>query len=218
MLARVLDGSVLVNMLKPKKNQTFEGYCIDTVKPTIQKYVTEYNAQQMDIVFDTNKKNSWKNQTRLKRGKGIRRKVQTYSIAPTNWKVFLRIDENKTELFKFISTRLLPLEAETDTILVYVFDDVSCCNKPAFSMDLLSPSNHEEADTRVFLHSKHISTNESKKITIKTVDTDVLILSIYIFHKLKYHLEELWIDFGIGKNRRFFLFMKYINILEKRKH
>ena len=34
--------------------------------------------------------------------------------------------------------------------------------------------------------------------------TDVLILSISIFHKLKDHLEELWIHFGIGKNRRFF--------------
>ena len=31
-LAGVLEGSVLVNMLKPKKNQAFEGYCIDTVK------------------------------------------------------------------------------------------------------------------------------------------------------------------------------------------
>ena len=43
-----------------------------------------------------------------------------------------------------------------------------------------------------------------KKTTIKTVDADVLILSISIFYKLKDHLEELWIDFGIGKNRRFF--------------
>ena len=139
----------------------------------------------------------------MKRGKCIRRKVQTNSIAPTNWKAFLRIDENKTELFKFIFTQLLPLEAETDTILVYAFD-VSCSNKPTLNMDLLSPSNHEEADTRSFLHSKHISTNGSKKITIKTVNTDVLILSISILHKLKDHLEELWIDFGIGKNRRFF--------------
>ena len=166
-LAGVLEGSVLVNMLKPKKNQTFEGYCIDTVKPTIQKYVTEYNAQRMDIVFDTYKKDSLKSQTRLKRGKGIRRKVQTNSIAPTNWKAFLRIDENKTELFKFISTQLLPLEAQTDTILVYAFDDVSCSNKPTLNMDLLSPSNYEEADTRVFLHSKHISTDGSKKLSSK---------------------------------------------------
>ena len=162
-LARVLEGSVLVNMLKPKKNQTFEGYCIDTVKPAIQKHVTEYNAQRMDIVFDTYKKDRLKSQTRLKRGKGIRRKVQTNSIAPKNWKAFLRIDENKTELFKFISTQLLLLEAETDTILVYIFDNVSCSNKPTLNMDLLSPSNHEEADTSVFLHSKHISTNGSKK-------------------------------------------------------
>ena len=167
MLAGVLEGSVLVNMLKPKKNQTFEGYCIDTVKPAIQKHVTEYNAQRMDIVFDTYKKDSLKSQTRLKRGKGIRRKVQTNSIAPTNWKAFLRIDENKTELFKFISTQLLPLEAETDTILVYAFDDVSCSNKPTLNMDLLSPSNYEDADTRVFLHSKHISTDGSKKLSSK---------------------------------------------------
>ena len=55
-LARVLEGSVLVNMLKPKKNQTFEEDCIDTVKPEIQKYVTEYNALLMDIVFDTYKR------------------------------------------------------------------------------------------------------------------------------------------------------------------
>ena len=112
--------------------------------------------------FDTYKKDSLKSQTRLKRGKGKRRKVQTNSFAPTNWKAFLRIDENKTELFKFIFTQLLPLEAETDTILVYAFD-VSCSNKPTLNMDLLSPSNHEEADTSVFLHSKHISTNGSKK-------------------------------------------------------
>ena len=116
--AGVLEGSVLVNMLKLKNKQTFEEYCIDTVKPAIQKYVTEYNAQRMDIVFDTYKKDSLKNQTRLKRGKGIKRKVQTNSIAPTNWKGFLRTDENKTTLFKFIATQLLPLEAETDTILV----------------------------------------------------------------------------------------------------
>ena len=32
----------------------------------------------------------------------------------------------------------------------------------------------------------------------------MLILSISIFHKLKDHLEELRIHFGIGKNRRFF--------------
>ena len=32
----------------------------------------------------------------------------------------------------------------------------------------------------------------------------MLILSISVFHKLKDHLEELWIDLGIGKNRRFF--------------
>ena len=31
--AGVLEGSVLVNMLKPKKNQTFQSYCVDIIKP-----------------------------------------------------------------------------------------------------------------------------------------------------------------------------------------
>ena len=166
-LVGVFERSVLVSVLKPKKNQTFERYCINIVQPEIQKYVTEYNAQRMDNVFLTYKKDSLKSQTRLKRGKGLRRRVQTNSIAPTNWKAFLRIAENKTELFKFISTQLLRLETETDTVLLYAFDEVSCSNKPTVNMDLLSPSNQEEADTRVFLHSKHISTNGSKKITSK---------------------------------------------------
>ena len=108
-----------------------------------------------------------KSETRLKRVKGVRRKVQTNSIAPTNWKTFLRIDENKTELFKFISAQLLPLETETDTILVYAFDDLTCSNKPTLNMDFLSPSNHKKADTRVFLHPKHNSTNGSIKLPSK---------------------------------------------------
>ena len=86
-----------------KNNQTFEGYCIDTVKPAIQIYVTEYNVQWMDIVFDTYKEDSLKSQTRLKRWKGKRRKVQTNSTSPTNWKAFLRIDENKTEFISSLS-------------------------------------------------------------------------------------------------------------------
>lgn len=71
-------------------------------------------------------------------------------------------------------------------------------------MSLLSPSNREEADARVFLHAKRISANTFRKVVIKTVDTDVLVLGISQFHYLKERLEELWIDLGTGKNRRFY--------------
>ena len=37
-----LRGICSCQHVNAKKNQTFEGYCIDTVKPEIQKYVTEW--------------------------------------------------------------------------------------------------------------------------------------------------------------------------------
>ena len=101
------EGSVLVNMTKPKKNQTFLSYCNDIFAEEIKKYANYYQCERTDLVFDTYKSVSLKAAARLKRGKGVRRKVETSSIAPTNWHAFLRINENKTELFRFISNKLL---------------------------------------------------------------------------------------------------------------
>ena len=68
----------------------------------------------------------------------------------------------------------------------------------------VSPSNHEEADTRVFLHAKDMAHHGHTKIAIRTVDTDVLVLAISAFSHLEDMVEELWVDFGTGKNRSFF--------------
>ena len=42
----------------------------------------------------------------------------------------------------------------------------------------LTPCNHEEADTRIFIHVKHVSGRGLKKVLIRTVDTDVVVLAI----------------------------------------
>ena len=68
----------------------------------------------------------------------------------------------------------------------------------------MSPSNHEEADTRVFLHAKDMARNDHTQIAIRTVDTDVLVLAISAFYQLEDMVEKLWVDFGAGKNRSFF--------------
>ena len=41
-----------------------------------------------------------------------------------------------------------------------------------------------------------------KKITIQTVDTDVVILALYAFPCLQ--IDELWIEFGSGPNKKWF--------------
>ena len=62
------------------------------------------------------------------------------------------------------------------------------------------PFSHEEADTRLILHSFNASQNASKSIAIRTVDTDVVVLAISFFKDLL--VDELWIHFGVGKNVR----------------
>ena len=48
-----------------------------------------------------------------------------------------------------------------------------------------------------------------KKILIRTVDTDVVILAIAFEHMLE--LEELWVAFGVGKNLRYLPMHKIVS-------
>ena len=41
----------------------------------------------------------------------------------------------------------------------------------------------EEADERIFLHVKHIA-QEYHKILIKTVDSDVVVIALSVFHRI----------------------------------
>ena len=50
----------------------------------------------------------------------------------------------------------------------------------------------------MFLYLKHFFATGHCKVSLKTVDKDVVIITISLFHKLD--LEELWIEFGTGVN------------------
>ena len=64
----------------------------------------------------------------------------------------------------------------------------------------LQPCNHKEADTRLLLHALDTSKSGFKRFLIVTVDTDVVVLALCHFFNLD--LQELLIEIGIGKNRR----------------
>ncbi len=66
--------------------------------------------------------------------------------------------------------------------------------------DSLEPCNHEEADTRMFLHALHASENGSLKVKIRSNDTDIIVLGTALFPQLD--LEELEVTFGSGKTFR----------------
>ena len=76
-----------------------------------------------------------------------------------------------------------------------------CCPSDV-SVDRIDPCSHEEADTRMFLHVAHAVQEGHRKIMIRTVDTDVVVLAISCCQRLA-QLEELWVAFGTGRNLRY---------------
>ena len=157
MPAAVLEGSVLVKLAKPNKNLSFKDYETDVFYPQIRKQMNKYFAQRVDIVFDTYKDQSLKASTRVKRGKGIRRKVLDKSVAPTNWRSFLRLGKNKTELFRYLPTTVIHYRDRGDVIMMCVCDDTCISSSNELDLSNLTPCNHEEADTRVFLRVKDMT-------------------------------------------------------------
>ena len=64
----------------------------------------------------------------------------------------------------------------------------------------LQPCNHSEADTRILLHLAHAAKQGHTRAYVRTVDSDVVVLTIRFFEYLI--LSELWMGFGNGKNYR----------------
>lgn len=66
--------------------------------------------------------------------------------------------------------------------------------------------NHEEADTRIVVHAVHAVEQGAKVIQVRTVDKDVIVNLVRVFHDLVVTcpLVRIWVAFGMGKNYRFF--------------
>ena len=63
-------------------------------------------ANRVDLVFDEYRKDSLKAATRENRGSGQCQRVLPNALIPCDWKGFLRVDENKTELFRYLSEKV----------------------------------------------------------------------------------------------------------------
>ena len=85
-------------MLKPATAKSFSEYAHEVFMP----YMPMSKFQQttrLDLVWDGYLPDYLKGSTRAKRGKG--------ASLPSNWVSFLRVDDNKMELFCFLSGALL---------------------------------------------------------------------------------------------------------------
>lgn len=102
--AAVLDGAVLVQMLRPGNSVNIGDYFTDVFMPYILSWLQTNN--RVDVVWDVYSKTSLKSGTREQRGSGARRRVTLSTKVPGNWAAFLRVDLNKQELFVELSKKL----------------------------------------------------------------------------------------------------------------
>lgn len=195
--ALLIDGTTLVNMLKSSGLcKTFADYativCLPHIKNQLQK------VKRLDVVWDRYVENSLKAQTRSKRGQGIQRRVQSDVRLPGNWSEFLRVDANKTDLFIFLADQTASIQCEEKICIFTIDRDILSNSTPDTSR--ISPCTQEEADTWLLLHASDCAKDEHKKLMIRTVDTDVVVLAISLLPSLE--VGEMWIAFAIRKNFR----------------
>ena len=86
---------------------------------------------------------------------------------------------------------------------------------PLIKLGGLSPCNHEEADTRMFVHAQDASlVDQHKKVLIIANDSDVIVLGIRSF-VLWSVMEELWIAYSSGKNSSYIAIHEVVASMER---
>ena len=87
---------------------------------------------------------SLKGTARAKRGKGVRRRVVGDASIPGNWASFLRVDDNKTELFSFRSGALLDSFQLAGKQLVITNRDAVLIKPPLLDTTSLAPCTQKK--------------------------------------------------------------------------
>ena len=113
---------------------------------------------------------------------------------------FLRLKENKEELFAFLAQIVTNNPLITDKMILNTYHDNVLCNLPC-DTSRLAPCTQEWSDTRIFLYLEDIVKEGCDKIIICTVHTDVEVLAVAASQRLS-HI-QLWIAYGVGKHFRF---------------
>ena len=156
---------------------------------------------RVDIVFDIYLDHSIMNSTRNK--KGFRKQIEVAADMPIPryWKSFLCVNENNMQLFQPLESELI--QQANFKQLVATKYTVIVTNIASYLPSESTPYNHEEADTRIFVHVKEFVLKGHKVVLVDTVDTDQVVIAISCFNEpSQFGLKKLWIEFGFRINKR----------------
>ena len=178
----IFDMAAVINMIRPTLAKNFREYVSLHIIPYFKSKMSD-NTQRLDAVWDTYPDDNLKALTQQKRGNGARIKVGDGStpIPRHEWNTsFLKNEDNKKELFAFISKQLSTTELNGRLLLTTHLETV-LSNKD-IDLSSLEPCNHAEADTRIMLHLAHAAEQGHTIAYVRTVDSDVVVLTIHYFH------------------------------------
>ena len=170
-------------------------------------------VERIDIIFDVYRAVTIKRETRESRGSGARvsiRRETPIMKSLRGAKSYLQNDNNKVQLFTMFADIIIE---SCQDILSHIISTKSegAVNNKNLPLNAIQPCTQEEADTRIFLHVNDIANLGHRRITIITVDTDVGVIALYIFFAID--VDELWIEFCTGKNKRWLPIHLYANAL-----
>ena len=112
----------------------------------------------------------------------------------------MALDENKADLARFLSEKLLAGAPVNKIIIVsggFQDEDTVKCSRPNIDVRALR-GFHEEADTRIILHCIH---SDAEFLVVACQDTDVFCLLIAHIDKMR--CKQLWMKAGTSKKPKY---------------
>ena len=94
------------------------------------------------------------------------------------------MDDNKTELFSFLTHQVTILKREGKAVYATDGHDV-LCSMAQIDLTGLAPWSHEEAESRLFQHVADAVMKSYSKLLVRTVDTDVVVVTIATLNRTK---------------------------------
>lgn len=179
--AVVIDAMALLQTLQ-KIPERFADLAVMVLNRIL---VHSSEASRIDFVGDCYPNISIKNAEREKRGFGgqlLFNITSPQQLCPRQWRKFLSIGRNKEALMEFLVCEWSNNPVYSEKIghrTMYVTHGNKCKRLSVMEGRVVSTealelySNQEEADTRMFLHVYHASTNGHQAVAIISSDTDV---------------------------------------------
>lgn len=208
--ALIVDAMAVLQVMKGKW-KTF-GEFADSIFAYLVKLAHHWKAARLDFVADRYPEISIKNAERAKRAaQGVQRVhiLSKDQSVPKQWKKYMSSGKNKESLIVFLCDQWSTYDSSQLKSLqcMYVTSKEKCHrltsgvshSDPILRQEVAElDCDHEEADTRLLLHSKHAASNHDHVI-IKTPDTDVFILCIAMQKTIG---KDLFVMTGTGNKFR----------------